>query len=123
MHSKDRLSTVADTDTIMMVERITAAIVEHIHPLKVILFGSFAKGSYTEESDYDIYLVVKDETNIAASTDEAYHAVLDIKDRPVDIIVGTESSFEQKSRDAAALMIEAEVYRTGILIYDRMEGQ
>ncbi|MBQ6240491.1 MAG: nucleotidyltransferase domain-containing protein [Firmicutes bacterium] len=59
MHSKDRLSTVADTDTIMMVERMTAAIVEHIHPLKVILFGSFAKGSYTEDSDYDIYLVVK----------------------------------------------------------------
>ena len=59
MYSKDRLSTVADTDTIMMVERMTAAIVEHIHPLKVILFGSFAKGSYTEGSDYVFYLVVK----------------------------------------------------------------
>ena len=35
-------------------------IFSEVNPLKVILFGSFANGTYMDESDYDFYLVIDD---------------------------------------------------------------
>lgn len=67
-----------------------------LDPLKVILFGSFADGSYTEGSDYDFYIVVNDGRDIGEATDKAYRAVRYVKRRPVDIVVGTNSRFERK---------------------------
>ena len=33
-------------------------IVDQLSPLKVYLFGSYADGSFKEDSDYDFYVVV-----------------------------------------------------------------
>jgi len=40
-----------------LVERVTQKIAEAIHPDKIILFGSRAKGTATEESDIDLVVV------------------------------------------------------------------
>jgi predicted nucleotidyltransferase len=40
-----------------LVEKITKKIAEAIHPDKIILFGSRAKGTATEESDVDLVVV------------------------------------------------------------------
>ena len=66
-------------------------------PLKIYLFGSFAKDTYTEESDFDFYIIVNDEIkNLKDLTTQAYRSIRKIKKRPVDIIVETESTFENK---------------------------
>ena len=39
--------------------KVTETIVDAVHPLKVILFGSFARGEESENSDLD-FLVIKD---------------------------------------------------------------
>lgn len=40
-----------------LVERITAKIAEAVHPDKIILFGSRAKGNATPESDVDLVVI------------------------------------------------------------------
>ena len=37
------------------INTITEKIVNELSPLKVYLFGSYARGNFTSESDYDFY--------------------------------------------------------------------
>ena len=84
--------------------------------MQIYLFGSYANNTYTDESDFDFYIVVKDGiSDIAAETSRAYKAVRRVKQRPVDIIVGTRSRFETRKKFPS---IENEVYRKGVLLYD-----
>lgn len=56
---------------------------------------------------------------MSKATDEAYNSVMYVKNRPVDIVVGTNSGFEAKGKSKHSLMIEGEVQRKGILLYDQ----
>ena len=122
MTGQEALGSIRDRKSIDNIRELTNCFVSHVDPLKVILFGSFADGTYTEDSDYDFYLVVEDRRNIGDATDKAYNAVMYVKDRPVDIIVGTNTRFETKGKSRHSLMVEGEVQRNGILLYDRAEA-
>ncbi len=75
------------------VNRIVAA----LKPKKVILFGSYARGDATENSDLD-FIVIEPEnyTNRMAASIKGYDAVqyLDI---PVDVLVYSDENFTKKS--------------------------
>ena len=118
----ERLSHIVDSDSMDNIREMTECFVSQVDPLKVILFGSFANGAYTDESDYDFYLVIDDGRSVGEATDEAYNSVMYVKKRPVDIVVGTNSRFERKGRSKHSLMVEGEVQRNGILLYDQMAG-
>ena len=113
------LDVIKDKTYVENIQALTKLFVEKVNPSKVMLFGSFAKGSYTDESDYDFYIVVDDERDIRETTRQARRASIDVKKRPVDIIVGTNSRFEAKRRVDYTLMVEGEVERDGILLYER----
>lgn len=53
-------------------------------------------------------------SDIAALTTEAYRAIRQVKKRPVDIIVGTKSRFENRR---VIPSVENEVYEKGVLLY------
>ena len=55
------LYNMVDQESANNIEEITNCFVNQIKPIKVFLFGSFADGTYDENSDYDFYIVVKDE--------------------------------------------------------------
>lgn len=98
------------------IEELKNHFVEQLLPVQIYLFGSYANDTYTDESDFDFYIVVKDEiSDIVAETTKAYKAVREIKSRPVDIIVGTRSRFD-KRKDFPS--IENEVFKKGVLLYD-----
>lgn len=118
----DKLLTIDDQDSVDNIRQMTDCMVSQVQPLKVILFGSFANGTYTDESDYDFYLVVDDNRDVSDATDAAYNSVMYVKKRPVDIVVGTNTRFETKGKSIHSLMIEGEVQRNGILLYDQMAG-
>ena len=118
----ESLSHITDSETMDNIKEITKCFVSQVNPLKVILFGSFADGTYTDESDYDFYLVIEDGRNVSDTTDKAYDAVMYVKKRPVDIVVGTNSRFERKGKSKHSLMVEGEVQRNGILLYDQLNG-
>ena len=82
------------------------------------LFGSFANGTYTKDSDFDFYIVVKDGTNLWDVTAKARKAVRDIKTRPVDVIAGTSSRFKEYGQSGNTLFVEGEVFRKGLLLYE-----
>ena len=118
----ESLSHITDSETMDNIKEITKCFVSQVNPLKVILFGSFADGTYTDESDYDFYLVIEDGRNVSDTTDKAYDAVMYVKKRPVDIVVGTNSRFERKGKSKHSLLVEGEVQRNGILLYDQLNG-
>ena len=53
--------------------------------------------------------------DIPAETAKAYKAVRRVKQRPVDIVLGTRSRFEARKEIPS---VENEVYRKGVLLYD-----
>lgn len=115
----ENMAHILDEESIDNIQEMTRCLVSKVKPLKVILFGSFANGTYSDESDYDFYIVVDDGRNVSKATDEAYNSVLFVKKRPVDIVVGTNSFFEQKGKSKHSLMVEGEVFRNGVLLYER----
>ena len=117
----DSLTCIRDHDALDNIQEITRCFISQVNPLKVILFGSFANGTYTDQSDFDFYIVIEDNRSVGQATDMAYYSIRSVKKRPVDIIVGTNSRFERKRSSEHTLMVEGEVERNGILLYDRME--
>ena len=113
------LDYIRDRNTARNIEEITHCFVDKLEPLKVFLFGSFAEGSYTDDSDYDFYIVVKDDADPWEMRKLAQKAIRYVQDRPVDIIVGTNSRFEKYGPSPDSLFVEGEVYRKGRLLYDR----
>ena len=119
MKGIENLKVIRDSESLENIRQMTRCFIDKVNPLKVILFGSFADGSYTDESDYDFYLVVEDGRNVSDATDAAYHSVLDVKNRPVDIVVGTNHRFEMMKNVKISFTVEDEVHKKGILLYDQ----
>ncbi len=101
---------------IQEIEEMKKHFVDQLLPIQIYLFGSFANETYTEESDIDFYIIVQDGvSDLAAETTKAYKAIRRIKQRPVDILIGTKSRFEERKWIPS---VENEVYRKGVLLYD-----
>ena len=94
----ESLSKIRDEAARENILRITDSFVAAVNPMKVILFGSFADGTYTDDSDYDFYLVVESGASLHDTCYKAHRAITDLKDRPVDIVVGHDFYFEQKGK-------------------------
>lgn len=90
-------------------------IVEQFRPAKIILFGSYARGSAGPDSDVDLLVVmdVKD-----SKRRQAVEIDLALSDRgfPLDLIVVTPEEFE-KYRDIAGHIVYPAV-REGKVLYD-----
>ena len=119
MYKIEKLSHIQDAVSVQNIREMTECFVSRIDPLQVILFGSFAEGNYSKESDYDFYIVIPDGKNIGETSFLAYKSIRNIMKRPVDIVVGTKSRFEQKAKAKSTLMIEGEVSKNGIVLYDK----
>lgn len=53
-------------------------------------------------------------TDLVEVTANAYKSIRKIKQRPVDIIVGTQSRFNERKE---MMSVENEVYKKGVLVY------
>ena len=97
------------------IELIKNQFVSRLSPKKIYLFGSFAEGRETEDSDFDFYIVVADGTaNLVDLTAEAYKSIRHVRTRTVDIIIGTEGKFEGRK---FKMGLEHEVMSKGVLLY------
>ena len=77
-----------DIDILKSVEEYIKEISKHYNIQEVYLFGSYANNTFTNESDLDFYIVVKDDVaDIPAETARAYKAIRRVKQRPVDIVL------------------------------------
>lgn len=99
------------------IQNIVNRFVETLNPLKIYLFGSFARGSENNESDYNFYIVMNKNYQVTNETiANAYISLKGIKRRPVDIIINNESVFDERAEFINTL--ENAVNQGGILLYE-----
>lgn len=97
-------------------EKIRDVIVETIHPDKIILFGSRARGTNRDDSDYDIFILksgIENERVVISDADKALFRN-DIYE-PVDFVAANPEKFE-KHKDNKYLVYK-DIYEQGITIY------
>jgi predicted nucleotidyltransferase len=84
---------------------------------KIILFGSYAYGTPKEESDIDIYVVLKDGSKLPVlALEDIYVAFGKQKEyEPVDVLANYKSRFESLS--TAGLTMEQKIAKKGVVIY------
>jgi predicted nucleotidyltransferase len=95
-------------------KRLTKQIVELVCPVRVVLFGSAARGNAGEESDLDILVVVPDGTHWLRTLERLYSNIRGV-DTPFDIIVATPSTLE-KNKDNKGLVYHA-ILKEGRTLY------
>ena len=96
------------------VERLVEQIVEAVRPLRIILFGSAARGDGGTESDLDVLVVMPDGTPRLKTARELYRRIAGIG-VPFDILVATPALLE-KHRDNPGL-IYGTIFREGRTVY------
>jgi len=112
--SKDKQGTGIPPATLEGIRSVTRQIVHQFHPQKVILFGSYAYGQPTEDSDVDLLVVMDTDepplhaaAQIAATIEHPF---------PLDIVVRTPAEF------AAAVqrqgVFATEVATKGVTLYE-----
>jgi len=52
------------TDAVIVAQKYASAVKANYNYIRIILFGSFAKGNYNNDSDIDIAVVFKDYSNL-----------------------------------------------------------
>lgn len=99
-----------------LVERVTRKIAEAIHPDKIVLFGSRAKGTATEDSDIDL-VVVYSGPKTAREVELEIEDLFFPRDFSMDVIVMTPDHLERYKKIANSLA--RVVSETGVLCYGR----
>ena len=77
-----------------MIEEIVRRVTSAVHPLRVILFGSAARGEMGAESDVDLLIVVPDGTRRRDASRRAFRALTGMGIAK-DVIVVTESDVKE----------------------------
>src|SRR5438445_7619662 len=100
------------------IRRYARQIAERFHPDKIILFGSYAYGTPTPDSDVDLLVVMPTRHQIeqAVRIDEA------IEDRgfPLDLIVRTPKTLENRLRWGDCFL--QDIVARGKVLYEKAHG-
>ena len=89
-------------------------IVEEIKPLRVILFGSVARNTMSEESDIDLLVVMPEGTHRRHTAQLIYKNIRNIG-IPFDVLVVTDRDLEKHKNSVG--LIYREILAEGVEIY------
>ena len=96
------------------IERLVSQIVEAVHPLRIIAFGSAARKEAGPESDLDVLVVMPDGTPRLKTARELYERIRGVG-VPFDILVATPSLLD-RHRDNPGLIYRT-ILREGRTVY------
>ncbi len=96
-------------------DQIVQQIVNTVHPLKIILFGSAARDQMYPHSDLDLLVIVADGTHRRKAAQAIYRSLLGVGVAK-DIVVVTENDVQQYGDNPALVLYPAlregkEIYR------------
>jgi predicted nucleotidyltransferase len=98
-------------------EELLSPVVSYFQPRRVILFGSHARGDAGPDSDFDLLVVVDDDTPPERFSWQARYEARRSFHRAVDILLCRESVFADKARLPATLAHT--VANEGLVVYER----
>jgi predicted nucleotidyltransferase len=98
-------------------EKIKNIIIEEVNPVKIILFGSRARGDYREDSDYDLMVLVNTPYKDGHVTDSIYRSLFRNRVRcSTDVIVSSPTRFSELSSDIG--LVYNTIKEEGKVIYE-----
>ena len=97
------------------IDAVVAEVVANFKPKKIILFGSYASGKPTKDSDLDL-LVIKDEDLPSRSQNRQLRKILAGLKVPVDVIVKNTKEFETYKDIVGTIMYPANKF--GRVVYE-----
>jgi len=84
---------------------------------KLYLFGSYEYGTPHEDSDYDFYMVIPNNSiRPLEAMERAFSSVSGLKRKPMDVLAGTAEMFERRAK---GMTLERKIAEEGILLYEK----
>lgn len=96
------------------ISEITKKIAKNINPEKIYLFGSYANGKPSEDSDLDIAVILDNEKTNLDNIRNIRYLLKDVNN-PMDIIVYKGTEFYNKIENRYTF--ETNILNEGILLY------
>jgi uncharacterized protein len=100
-----------------LIEEVKQRLVKTYNPVSIYLFGSYAWGDPTEDSDLDLLIIVDKSDEKSFKRPIPGYTALRGLDISKDIIVHTKEVFDRRSEDITTL--EYKIKRQGRLLYAR----
>jgi predicted nucleotidyltransferase len=98
------------------INEIVDSILSIVPAVEIYLFGSFANGTQQEDSDYDIYVVIPDDSGMRElEVSRIINKKVTRRTRGIDMLVGTQSKFYRRKNYFYS--IENEVAKTGVKLH------
>ena len=97
-----------------IVKDVVSKIVATINPDKIILFGSYARGDASPDSDIDVLVIKSGVENMRQAAQQIYRALHGIR-APVDVIVETPEHLE-KHQNVPGLIYKRALTE-GVVVY------
>jgi len=76
-----------------VIDRLVQTVVAAVRPLRIVLFGSAARGEMGPESDLDVFVVMPDGTHRRKTAQRLYRQLVGLG-IPFDIVVATPEDLE-----------------------------
>ena len=96
---------------------IVPVLVKDFRAHKIILFGSWVKGDFSEESDIDLIVIKPSRRNRLERAWEAYRLLSPHKTYPMDVIVLTPQEVRERLRLGDPFLYE--VVNHGVVLYEK----
>lgn len=96
-------------------KQISNVIKQSVQTEKIYLFGSYAYRTPTADSDFDICVIIPDNTIRPADAIKAIRrALYSIQDIPMDVLVYRKADFLKRQQTAS---LERKISKDGVLLY------
>ncbi len=96
------------------IDRAVRLLVEAVHPQKIILFGSFARGDETPDSDVDLVVILPSVDNHFSEMVRLRRTLREIR-MPIDVLVYSDEDVRTRGTWSGTALHEA--LHTGRVLY------
>jgi len=100
-----------------IIEKVKQRLIETYNPVAIYVFGSYAWGTPTEDSDLDLLIIVDESDEKSYKRPVAGYRALRGLDISKDLIIQTKEEFERAAKNVTSLGYK--IKRDGELIYAR----
>jgi predicted nucleotidyltransferase len=97
-----------------VIDQLIQQIVAAVHPLRIVLFGSAARGEMGPNSDFDVMVVMPNGTHRRKTAQTLYREVEGVS-VPFDAIVATPEDLDRYSNSIG--LVYRTVLEEGVVIY------